>query len=260
MWNVPIRSTSIIATGELYDAGRRPLLRASANPRQLARLPGAAAVRRSEAGNLIDGSIALSEDAVVDSPSFVVVLLGLPGTGKFTIAKELRGQYERSGRDVRVIDNHYTANVVFGVLPLVDGYRSIPPETWEYVGKVRAAVWDAIIALSSPQTSFVFTSDITNREGPAHAEQYRRLADSRDSVFVPVRLLCEVDELARRIVSPERRDRSKWLDSEGVRRKHAVDTVLELGDSRELTLDVTSTPPSRSAEDIRAHVESVCDA
>jgi hypothetical protein len=206
---------------------------------------------------LIDGCPDLGDDAVMGSPSFVVVLLGLPGTGKFTIAKELRDQYEGLARDVRVIDNHYTANVVFGVLPLVDGYRAIPPETWDHVAKVRAAVWDAIIDLSSPETSFVFTTDITTREGAGHADQYRRVAAARGSVFVPVRLLCEVDELARRIVSPERRDRSKWLDSEGVRRKHAVDTVLELNDAAGLTLDVTSTPPGRAAELIRTHLERV---
>ena len=187
--------------------------------------------------------------------SFVVVLLGFPGTGKFTIAKELRAQYRNLDRDVRVIDNHYTANVVFGVLPLVDGYRSIPPETWGHVDRVRTAVWDAIIELSSPQTSFVFTTDISNAEGASHAVQYRRIAEVRGATFVPVRLLCGVDELARRIVSPERRERSKWLDADGVRRKHATHTVLDLGDPDGLTLDVTAMPPARAAERIRAHVD-----
>jgi len=191
----------------------------------------------------------------VGSSSFVALLLGFPGTGKFTIAKELRARYERTGRDVRVIDNHYTANVVFGVLPLVDGYRSIPPETWGHVDKVRAAAWDAIIELSSPATSFVFTSDISQSEGAVHMEQYRRIADARDSTFVPVRLLCEADELARRIVSPERRERSKWLDADGVRRKHAEHTVLDTGDPRGLALNVTAIEPAHAAELVGVHID-----
>ena len=192
--------------------------------------------------------------------SFVVVLLGFAGTGKFTIAKELRAQYAGLGRDVRVIDNHYTANVVFGVLPSVDGYRPIPPETWDHVDRVRAAVWDAIVELSSPETSFVFTTDISEAEGAQHLTPYRRIADARGSTFAAVRLLCGVDELARRIVSAERRERSKWLDADAVRRKHAEHTVLEVDDPGALTLDVTSMPPPLAAERIRAHLGAVAVA
>lgn len=189
-------------------------------------------------------------------PSFVVLLLGFSGTGKYTIAKELRDQWVRLGRDVRVIDNHYTANVVFGVLPLVDGYRSIPTETWRYVDKVRSAVWEAIVELASSDTSFVFTSDISNAEGAVHAQQYQQIAEGRGSAFVPVRLLCTADELARRIVSPERKERSKWLDADAVRRKHAAHTVLELKDPNALTVDVTEIGPPDAAARIRAHVQS----
>ena len=189
------------------------------------------------------------------SGSFVAVLLGFPGTGKYTIAKELRDQYRRDGRDVRVIDNHYTANLVFGVLPLVDGYRAIPPETWPHVGRVRAALWDAILELSAPETSFVFTTDISAEEGATHLEPYRRIATERGSTFVPVRLLCGADELARRIVSPERRERSKWLDADGVRHKHATQTVVEPDDPTTLTLDVTSMAPADAA----AHLRTVLD-
>jgi hypothetical protein len=189
------------------------------------------------------------------TPTFVVVLLGFPGTGKYTIAKEVRAQYECVGRDVRVIDNHYTANLVFGVLPLVDGYRAIPPETWPHVGRVRAALWDAILELSAPETSFVFTTDISAAEGASHLDPYRRIAVERGSTFVPVRLLCDADELARRIVSAERRERSKWLDADGVRHKHATNTVLEPADPATRTVDVTSLAPADAAAHIRSFLD-----
>jgi hypothetical protein len=70
-----------------------------------------------------------------------------------------------------------------------------------------------------------------------------------------VRLLCGADELARRIVSPERRERSKWLDADGVRHKHATQTVVEPDDPTTLTLDVTSMAPADAA----AHLRTVLD-
>ena len=66
--------------------------------------------------------------------------LGLPRYRQLTTAKELSAQYTSIVGDVRVIDNHYTANVVFGV---PTGRRlPNPPETWGHVDRVREAVWE----------------------------------------------------------------------------------------------------------------------
>ena len=52
--------------------------------------------------------------------SDVFVLLGYPGTGKYTVAHALARELGRRGRRAQVVDNHFVNNPVFEVI-LADG-------------------------------------------------------------------------------------------------------------------------------------------
>lgn len=180
----------------------------------------------------------------------VVVLLGFPGTGKYTIARELLAAMAGEGRTVRLIDNHYVNNVIFNLVHQ-DGLTPLPPAVWEMVGEVRRAVYRTVQELSPADWSFIFTFAPENTPADrAVIDEVAAIAEARHATFLPVRLLCDLEELERRVVSPERRERMKSMSTEDTRRLFSAGPVLDPGYPETLTLDVTEVPPVAAAQQI----------
>lgn len=78
-----------------------------------------------------------------------VLLLGFPGVGKLTIARELG-----TALSGQVIDNHWINNPILALLA-DDGRRTLPDAVWEQTAKVRQAVLDTWqhFVLPSPTSS-----------------------------------------------------------------------------------------------------------
>ena len=153
----------------------------------------------------------------------IIVLIGFAGTGKYTIGREL---CERTG--AKLIDNHLINNPVFKVVD-ADGIKPLPPGVWDKVKTIRAIVYDSIRELSPPDLSFVFTIELIEGK-PDEQEAFddlKELAVARNSVFVPVRLLCDVDELCRRVASPGRIAMIKAISPEAARQKSTDYEVLK---------------------------------
>jgi tRNA uridine 5-carbamoylmethylation protein Kti12 len=184
----------------------------------------------------------------------VVLLYGYPAAGKFTIAQALAARMESEGATVRVIDNHYVNNVIFGVLD-VDGIKPITRDVWRKVLEVRNAVFDTIRDLSPPHFSFVVTNYLAQNHDEPLVDELRALAELRQSRFVVARLECDVDELCRRAPSPERSARMKWRDVEALRALCAA-TELIAPVPGELVFDTTATPPQDVAAAIAAQLAS----
>ena len=126
------------------------------------------------------------------------------------------------------------------------------------VSEVREAVLKAIESLSPPELSFVFTNVLVEGSvGDASAvDRLKAVAAARGSCFLPVRLICQTDELARRVVSPGRSARLKWVDADGVRSFVASHALLT-PDGTRFDLDVTSLSPADSARLILDQVAAV---
>ncbi len=171
----------------------------------------------------------------------IIVLIGFAGTGKYTIGREL---CERTG--AKLIDNHLINNPVFKVLD-ADGIKPLPPGVWDKVKTIRAIVYDSIREMSPPDLSFVFTIELI--EG--------KPATARNGLFVPVRLLCDVDELCRRVANPGRIAMIKAISPEAARQKSADHEVLKAGHPNSRTIDVTHKSPSDSADVILAEIANL---
>ncbi|MEF2278884.1 AAA family ATPase [Deinococcus sp. YIM 134068] len=141
----------------------------------------------------------------------VYYVVGPPGSGKRTIGKHLS---RLTG--AALLDNHISNDPIFTAFGL-DGVRPIPAEVWDLVGKVRALVREAALA-APPQVSHIFTNWLIADEGEwPSVERLRDLAARRGATFVPVWLTCDTEELARRMTLPERAERLKLRDPEGLR-------------------------------------------
>lgn len=188
----------------------------------------------------------------------ILHLIGHPGVGKYTVAKELAALAAADGWRVVVVDNHLASNVIFSVLP-VDGVSPLPVTVWDRVQEVRDAVVRTIEELSPPEWSFVLTNVLI--EGvPADERVVDRLielAARRDSRYVPIRLTCQADELLTRITRPDRRARQKWVDPLGVRSFIETSPVLAITHPALLDVDVTSLPAAEAAARILQHLETI---
>jgi hypothetical protein len=183
----------------------------------------------------------------------IVLLIGFAGTGKYTIGREL---CQRTG--ATLVDNHLINNPIFKVVN-ADGVTPLPAGVWDKVRDVRATVYDAIRELSPPEMGFVFTMEL-RESNPADLGAFwelDQLAAERQSRFVPIRLICGVDELCRRVVDPGRVAMLKEISPEIARRKSAEDLVLNAPHPNQRTLDVTKRTASGSVDAILDEVRSI---
>ncbi len=181
----------------------------------------------------------------------IIYLIGLPGVGKYTIAKEIARQ-----SNFRVVDSHLINNVLFSLIQC-DGKIDLPPNIWSNIGKIWSVVLDTITNFSPQEFNFVLTNALF--EGKAGDrkwfDQIEKTAQARKARFIPVRLLCTAEEHERRIVMPERAARFKLIDPDSVRRFSQGDEVLKLTHPNALTLDISQMAPHIAAQKIFGHIE-----
>ena len=183
----------------------------------------------------------------------MVLLIGFAGTGKYTIGREL---CERTG--AKLIDNHLINNPIFRVVD-VDGVTPLPARVWDRVKEVRATVYKAIRELSPPGVGFVFTMELreSNPEDHNAFRDVERLAAARQCRFIPIRMICGVEELCRRVADPARVAMLKGTSPELARKKFAEDEVLNVPHPNLRTLDVTKRTASGSVDAILDEISSI---
>jgi hypothetical protein len=185
--------------------------------------------------------------------SSIVLLIGLPATGKYTVAKQVAGRLAAQGETVRLVDNHYANNVIFNLLP-VDGATPLPREAWDRIEEVRTSVLTTIETLSPPDWTFIMTLHATSDEDRDWVEGVAAIAANRGSRFAVIRLLCELDELLRRVGTQDRSERMKLTSIDGARTAFREQPVLEFEHPITLTLDITDRAPGDAADLIVDHI------
>lgn len=177
----------------------------------------------------------------------VYLITGFPGVGKYTVAQALVRRLVSSGRDARLVDNHYVTNPVFGVIA-TDGETPLPAGVWDLVGQVREAVLGAITAFGPPDASYVFTNFVREAESEKvmpYSDRLRGIAEARGGRFVHVALTCEREEQVRRIALPERAARLKSLSGRWL--GELFDTEVPWQPPGAWVLDVTTLAPDDAA-------------
>lgn len=180
------------------------------------------------------------------------LLTGFPGTGKLTVARALERRLAEAGETARVIDNHWINNPIFGLIDQ-DGLTPLPEGVWDRVGEVAEAVVRTVEELTPRPWHMVFTAHLDGVTDIRTVTRLEEVAATRGATFVPVRLLCEPEENARRIVSSERRQAMKSMDPAEPVRLAAAGPPYDPGHPNQLTLDITALQPDPAAAAILDH-------
>jgi hypothetical protein len=174
----------------------------------------------------------------------MVYLIGPPGVGKYTIGLHLAERLP-----ARLVDNHHWLNPLFSLIRQ-DGKTPLPPEIWEQVAQVRKAVLKTMAILSPSDWSFVLTHAATGTPRDQEiAGDILETARLRKAHLLTVLLACSGDELAARVVSPDRRLRMKEIDPDTAR-LNALRPLFDPGHENTMTIDTTGI----SAEDVASQI------
>ena len=182
-----------------------------------------------------------------------IYLFGFAGSGKLTIAKEIAERW-----DCILVDNHHVNNVIFALIDIDQhGAGKLPDAVWDHVMRVRQAAMDAIRSLARPGRNFVFTNELIEGVDRHHVffHDIAELAKDRGAYLLPVRLVVDPEELARRITSPEREEKLKITNPDVARDRTENEEVFRPEGYDYMELDVTSIEAAESAEKILAELE-----
>jgi len=176
----------------------------------------------------------------------MIYLVGLAGTGKYTIAKSIATQY-----GYKVVDNHLLSNPIYSLLPK-GGTKNPPEGTSDKIQRIREVVFEFMREDSA--SNYVLTNQLLENE--YHHEIYQQvlaLASKRKSLFIPVKLMVTQEERANRIVQSDRAARFKITN---VQETYKPPRAIQLQHKYLLTLDVTHLSPEEAAKQIIEHVNA----
>ena len=182
----------------------------------------------------------------------IIYLIGVPGVGKYTVAKRLARM-----TGAKVVDNQLINTPVFSVLGY-DGLDTFPfpAEAWEQIGRIHRAVL-AVIRDSCPaDDSFIFTN-VLDAADPGDLACFRRVARvarARRARFFPVYLTCDAGTLRRRKNTTDRKRRMKDVDLTSIPRWLEDFEVLRVDHPNALPLDTTGMSAQAAASRVWKHV------
>lgn len=181
--------------------------------------------------------------------SCILYLIGFPGVGKLTIAREIIKLIP-----FRLVDNHAINNPIFN-LHRIDGKTPFPDFVWDDVHKIRNIVIDS--AKKAPDMfNFILTNALIDTpEDKKLFEQVEALAETRNACMVPVILTCSIEENARRIISEDRERNMKETNAQSPALYNEKYRLLPITHKNTLSIDVSDTPAPISAEMIVQHIQ-----
>lgn len=183
----------------------------------------------------------------------IIYLIGFPGTGKYTVAKEIAAQ-----ENFKLVDSHLINIPIFSLIP-TDGKTPLPSRVWQNCKQVWRAVLDTMIHIAPADYNFVLTNKLleNDTEDRAWFKEVETAATTKKAHFVPVRMICSVKEMEKRIVRPERKERLKQTDPLAPARYVQNDEILKIDHPNLLNIDVTNLSASQAAQQILNHARSL---
>lgn len=181
----------------------------------------------------------------------LIYLFGYPGTGKKTTAMAIEQQ-----SDYIAIQNHLLSNPLRHILSRQSSGDYTKTETLLKHHTMKAWVnFLEFIASAAPDKGLIFTSVLYQNEPDrvTFFEFVRKWAIEQKREFIPVRLVCDQEELIRRLQSPSRDQEMKLTDPEILKKLMMENQLLQPDNGFEL--DITHLTPEQAAQKILSFIE-----
>jgi hypothetical protein len=172
-------------------------------------------------------------------------LIGKSGTGKYTIATEIA----KSG--YKICDNQLINHSIFALLNY-DGFTPIPEYAWVAIRGIR----ENILGFLANETSNNYI--LTNVLGDIDRDhkifnRVEQVARTRNSIFVPVKLVISEEENIKRVQNKDRLLKFKSIDTADVYNQ----VLINIDHPNMLTLDVSLLAKEEAASEILAHINKI---
>lgn len=185
-----------------------------------------------------------------------VLLMGFPGVGKRTIGEALARK-----TNVRFTGNHDLYDQILKLFG--DDYHAmwnLTPAMWEKLNAAQDLYLSTISSVCNSEDSFIFSEMMFDKDTYHQIFYGKVLAVSkkRNAHFFPVRLICDEDELAKRVASDDRKHFSnfKTRDTELSRKRSRDEEVFYSHHENEITIDNTHLSPDEVADHIIKHIKN----
>lgn len=182
--------------------------------------------------------------------------MGIAGTGKKTIGEAITHQ----DNTFKLAHHHGWIDPVlklFGTDASV--WYELDEKGWAALNQARDVIFNTIANVCSKTSNFIITFEML-ANNPYHREFFEKvciLAKKREAKLIPVRLICDLDELLSRLQQPDRKSYLKTQDIELIKNRYNAEKVFFSEMSHELTLDVTNITPIESARKILKWVADI---
>lgn len=177
--------------------------------------------------------------------TIIIYLIGKPGTGKYTIAKEI------SKNGYVICDNQLINNPIFTLLNY-NGFAKIPRFAWDAIEQMRTTIFDF---MNQEQNNSYVLTNVLYDVACDHLifKKVEEMASKRNSIFIPVKLLISEEENIKRIAQPDRKIRYKTID---VAHAYSDHPLIGISHPHLFELDVTKLGAQEAAEKILTHVNN----
>lgn len=167
----------------------------------------------------------------------LIFLLGMPGVGKLTVAREVS---RLTG--FKVFHNHLTVDLVTSV------FEFGSPPFIELREKIWLSMFSEAVRDKLPGLIFTFAFDRTVRDN--FTEKVRETIEKGGGQVLFVELKCSMPELENRIADPSRQEFGKLNSLEWFRDLREKGAFVRPNFSADLVIDTTEIPAGETARSI----------
>ncbi len=187
--------------------------------------------------------------------NYIILLTGLPGVGKRTVAEVIAKH-----TNIRFSDHHDLTDPILKLFG--DDYQifwDLTPDMWGKLNAVIDVYLSAIADVCSRNDSFILTEMMFDQQ-PYHKIFYDKVLEvvkKRGATFIPIRLLCDEEELAKRVQSEDRKKYFKTRDPELSRKRSKEITVFYSHHPNEVTINNTNKSPEEVCNSILEAINNI---
>lgn len=176
----------------------------------------------------------------------IILLMGFAGSGKRTV-----GQALAKKTSFRFVHHHSWIDPILNLLGNDSSvWFTLTDKAWGKLNAVRDIILSTIADVCPSESSFIITYEMIDQD-PYHQIFYEKVldvADKRNAVFLPVRLICDEDELVARVQSEDRKQYLKTGDADMMRTRSREKSVFQTGHKNELTINNSALSPEKVSD------------